>query len=432
MLEQTPDLLGSKDLAAGLAPEASQPEARQLEASHQNIKNNNVTRLINLVFYLKEHESGATAAQIRADVSGYSSTQKDDTFKRQFRRDREKLTSMGFCIESQKRDGQPMPVYVLNLTSTMQDSLALSPSDIHLLKVCAKNAFETPSFLWKEDLVSALCKIQNAADAQILDEEDAGYANDAGAKHADAQNDQTPKLEQIIKIIEAAKRNKNMLVFDYQDHNNQKLTRLVVPIKIFRYLGDLYLFAYDKARQDSRRFRFDRFLNEPTLAHADKKTLRNASEHFDDEAGIFPFQIGEQCVLGKVYFSKSALGKAKQLIGPAFSNAFGDGDIGGKVGRYVGRNFARGYVRDSLDNTPNLSQNIELSEAPSDKCETSSNLGTCTSYGDGIIWSVRVANVERLAQWVVENGPGIYAIEPSQTSDIIKRGLKKIIEDEGC
>ena len=367
-------------------------------ANHIKQTNNNVTRLINLMFYLKEHKRGVTAAQIREQVSGYSNTQKDETFKRQFRRDREKLSSMGFFVETQKRDGEPFPVYVLNLSATMQDNLLLSPSDVHLLRMCAKNSFETPSFLWKEDLVSALCKIQNATDTQIL--------NGSDTEFADEQNSYTKKYEQIIKTIEAAKRNKNMLVFDYQDHNNQKLTRLVVPIKIFRYLGDLYLFAYDKARQDPRRFRFDRFLNEPIPAHADEETLEAALDHADDEAGVFPFQIGESCVLGKLYFSKSALNKARQLIGSAFDAAFGDKEP----------------LFNLQNNMPSQKQNTDLCEALSDDY---TNAGTCVRYGDGIIWNVRVANVERLAQWVVENGPGIYAIEPAQTTDIIKRGLKK-------
>ena len=47
-------------------------------ANHIKQTNNNVTRLINLMFYLKEHKRGVTAAQIREQVPGYSNTQKEN------------------------------------------------------------------------------------------------------------------------------------------------------------------------------------------------------------------------------------------------------------------------------------------------------------------------------------------------------------------
>ena len=357
----TPDSSGNLDSDSGKG------SGNRDSDSGKGAKNSNVTRLMNLLFFLKDHGRGATARQIRDEVPGYDPAQKDEAFKRQFRRDREKLASMGFCVE--QRDGIASPVYTLDLSSTKQDDLALAPADIALLRICAKNALANPGFLWKSDLASALGKLGGRVGSQ-----DAGGAGNAHVESArNAEDGETRLSEQIAETVRIARRSRSLMVFDYQGENGLRLTRRVVPIKVFRYLGDMYLMAYDADRDDSRRFRFDRFLGEPGLDEADPKTLEAARAHLDDDTAVLPFQIGEQSIAGKIYFSKSALHKAKKIIGPA--------------------------------------------------------LPACEPHGDGIIWNVDVANTRRLAQWVVENGPGILPIEPVETLDIIRKGLAKVRDD---
>ncbi len=325
------------------------------------------TRLTNLVFFLEEHGRGATAFQIRNEVAGYDPRQSDDAFDKQFYRDREKLAGMGFRID--RLEGEP-PLYVLDLESIMQNRIELAFADFTLLRISAQMAMDNPNFAWKKALLSALHKLRPQLEADVA-------GSETGDPQADGVGAGAHLSAQISDAIDSAQLGRSLLVFGYRNAKGETSTRRVCPLKVFRYLGDMYLMGYDAERRGVRRFRFDRFLEAPSLEAADAQTIDAVREHRDDEAVLLPFQIGSQSLEGKLYFSKQALNKAEKLLRPE-------------------------------------------SEAASPTSEP---------HGEGIVVNVRVASPRRLAQWVVENGPGILPIEPAETLQILKRGLGEVRDD---
>lgn len=55
--------------------------------------------------------------------------------------------------------------------------------------------------------------------------------------------------------------------------------------------------------------------------------------------------------------------------------------------------------------------------------------GTSQALPDGsAVWTVEAADVRRLASWIVDEGPGLYAVEPGAVVDEIVSGLNKVAE----
>jgi len=58
--------------------------------------------------------------------------------------------------------------------------------------------------------------------------------------------------------------------------------------------------------------------------------------------------------------------------------------------------------------------------------------GTITTLPDGsTVWTVNAANLPRLASWLVDEGPGIHAVEPPELVAALASGLKAVVSAHG-
>ncbi|MBN2841071.1 MAG: WYL domain-containing protein [Coriobacteriia bacterium] len=55
--------------------------------------------------------------------------------------------------------------------------------------------------------------------------------------------------------------------------------------------------------------------------------------------------------------------------------------------------------------------------------------GTSQALPDGsAVWVVEASDVRRLASWIIDEGPGLYAVEPEEVVDAVLVGLRKVAE----
>lgn len=58
--------------------------------------------------------------------------------------------------------------------------------------------------------------------------------------------------------------------------------------------------------------------------------------------------------------------------------------------------------------------------------------GSIDRLSDGsIVWTVAAANITRLASWIVDEGPGLHAVEPEGLVAALSAGLRSVIEAHG-
>ena len=327
------------------------------------------TRLMNLVFFLEGRPEGATARQVKDCVAGYGEGQSAEAFKRQFRRDRLDLRRMGFPIE-QSGEGNDLR-YLLDLSKTRQQPLNLDVRELALLEICAANALESPGFPLRADLAQACAKLPSSM-GQLTTKRLSGTTSipadkspseggrtDLASVDANASSD-----AEILSAVEEARERDMALGFDYTTALGSSSERTAIPLDVFVHLGDLYLFAFDTDRRDTRRFRFDRFASMPRLLPIEASDLAEALLHTDDERVLMPFQIGPGCHEGKVFISARATDRAESLT--------------------------RG-------------------------------LGTLEPCGDGFVWRIGVADPEAFLRWSIENGPGLLVLAPQEATDAAAR-----------
>ena len=327
------------------------------------------TRLMNLIFFLKERPGGATAAEIRSRVAGYDSAKSDDAFNRQFRRDRTALAEMSLPVERMDNPGGGDPLYVLRLEQARQAELRLAPKDLALLAICARNALESPGFMMREELTSAVAKLP-------VDPQSGGLPAAGGGAAFAPEGDGVQEVPDraILDAVNAARAGGQALEFEYETATGARELRRAVPVAVFSYLGSPYLYAYDCRREAVRSFRFSRFQSAPQPAPATPAQLAEARGHARDEFVLLPFQLGDGCHDGVALLAPAAAGRLSSLAG------------------------GRGTVEEA----------------------------------DGrILWHVAVADADRFARWCIENGPGIVPLRPTNAGDAASRLASFIEKLEG-
>ncbi len=366
-----------------------------------------VTRLINLILYLSAHPNGAFAMDIHTDVEGYKENKSPEAFERQFRRDRHELKKMGFVIlQKDLQTGMPANEprkFYLNLSISKQDRLSLSPKELAFLKICVDNALKDPSFPMRKDLADALNVLpigdlySNATQSVATKKVSANrYGNSdttPGDENRSVKIDQnnaiksanidfTPDVatdssqlyQEILQLVAQAKHEELGIEFNYIPvYSDYADRRQVFPLRVFSYLGRLYLFAFDAQKRDVRRFRFDRFCNNPTpkLIETKRDIVLEAISHLYDLAVVLPFQIGEKHFEARLIFSKSA-------------------------GQHCTKN-------DILTKTYGF--------------------GILEEHKDYWIWRIDAADKLALVSWVISNGPGIDILEPIDASNLLLETL---------
>ncbi len=371
-------------------------------SSNDSYKISKTTRLVNLILYLEDKEYGATSKDIRSNVEGYNQegrasesgkpgSKSSDAFERQFRRDRKDLEALGFPIEKLGASGDTAPRYKLLVDEARQEDPNLDYADIQLLILCARNALDDPRFFMRKELLQAMSKLesitkdsnlQDAVDGNVQTSPQDSISNDDSSRQDASSRRNIGKSAQpygqdaaksIFESVETAKSRRMKLEFEYQNATGSKELRHVLPISIYSYLGDLYIYAYDEARDDTRRFKFDRILGAPTLAKASKSLLEKASEHSNDDIALLPFQIGDSRSTAKLFISDGLEYKVHSLT----------------------------MSKGSLEHTDG-----------------------------GYLWTIDSANNFGLAQWSIENGPGILILEPESAADLVDKGLQSILSGE--
>jgi proteasome accessory factor B len=98
-----------------------------------------IERLINLIAALLETPRPLTAAEIRAQISGYDQPS-DDAFRRAFERDKEALRAMGIPLELRKSDpfAEVGDAYIIPKDKYYLPELDLEPDELAALGVAAQ------------------------------------------------------------------------------------------------------------------------------------------------------------------------------------------------------------------------------------------------------------------------------------------------------
>lgn len=169
-------------------------------------------------------------------------------------------------------------------------------------------------------------------------------------------------LEKVKKAI-AARKN---LMFTYVDSKGEQSRRTVEPSGAFFFNHHGYIAAYDGSVSDTRLFRLDR-MSDIRVNASNPKAPDFASRPFDvtDFFGL-PFQFGDDDFVARVELRGRAASIAQQLT-------LGLGSL-------------------------------EWAE------------GSC-------IWTIRCKDARLLAQWCVENGPGLAILEPDSARSMYLDGL---------
>lgn len=171
--------------------------------------------------------------------------------------------------------------------------------------------------------------------------------------------------------IRKAMVSRKRLTFDYEGASGKSSSREVEPFGCFFLKQNCYVVAYDLVAEDVRCFRIDR-MSKIRVNAANLNTPDFHERPFDaaDHYGL-PFQFGDESYEALVRFSASAVPRAHEL-------AMGQGRL--------------------------------------------------EPDGDCLLWSVTCRDTDMLAQWCVENSPGLEIVEPPEAEEALRRRLATFLE----
>lgn len=166
----------------------------------------------------------------------------------------------------------------------------------------------------------------------------------------------------VKKAITTRKR----LSFTYSNTAGRQSERTVEPIGCFFLKSSCYVAAYDPEAGDDRLFRLDR-MSRLRVNGSNPKSPDFDERPFDaDDFYGLPFQFGDERLTARVIFDETAAQSAHQLT-------MGRGEL---------------------------------------------------TWGDGCLaWTVSCRDPHALAQWCIENGPGIHIAEPESAAQAYVEGL---------
>jgi proteasome accessory factor B len=176
----------------------------------------------------------------------------------------------------------------------------------------------------------------------------------------------------FAEAVQARKR----VSFDYTNAAGEKKHREVDPYGVFFREGSWYLVGRDHAADEVRTFSIERAQDIDVNPARPRTPDFERPEGFDvRQAEVLPFQIGSLSFTARIRFIPDMAWRADRL--------------------------ARG--RGELETLPDGS----------------------------VIWSVEAADIDRLASWIVDHGPGILAVEPAELVTRIQSGLRAVVAVHG-
>ena len=237
-----------------------------------------VERLVNLALYLAAASEPVSADDIRIEVQGYAPGQADETFKRQFERDKDTLRTAGFVILA---DAENEGYYRLDRSGTFAAPLELTAYEAAAVRATASALLDDASFPFSEDLRLAMAKISAAIDTGDVP---------AAARLADEDPGQQGSL--VAQLAEAAGRRKSV-DFGYTNSLGVEGPHTVEPYGLFLHDGRWYLVGRDTYKDETRTYTVAR------MASVEANPARPKSPDFERPAGFdvacfvrLPFQYG--------------------------------------------------------------------------------------------------------------------------------------------
>lgn len=260
-----------------------------------------VERLVSLALYLSATHRPVSAEEIRREVLGYPDDQSDETFKRQFERDKDDLRSAGFVILT---DPEHEGYYRLDRSSTFAGPLDLTAQEAAAIRATASALLGDSSFPFTEDLRLAIAKISSAIEASDVP---------AAARLAD----EDPALQGAIvaQLSEASERSKSVS-FGYTNSLGVSAHHDVEPYGQFLHDGRWYLVGRDTARDEIRTYAVAR------MAAITVNPARPKSPDFERPDGFdvatfvrLPFQYGPDDAQfeAQIRFEESACWRATTI-----------------------------------------------------------------------------------------------------------------------
>lgn len=183
-------------------------------------------------------------------------------------------------------------------------------------------------------------------------------------------NKNNPAFQGFTKIKKAISERKK-LSFAYVDALGAQSMRHVEPMGAFFINHACYLVAFDTNASSERVFRLDR-MNKIRVNSANPKSpdFEERSFNVADYFGL-PFQFGTQDTVARIQFDEISMQRARQL---------------------------------------------------------SMGLGTFETQEDGSsVWTISCKDDTALAQWCIENGPGLNILEPQSARDAYIEGLGQFL-----
>jgi proteasome accessory factor B len=193
---------------------------------------------------------------------------------------------------------------------------------------------------------------------------------DAPLATTDLDGANSAVIAQRVRALAEAVRNRKTITFDYASSTGQR-KRCVDPYGLFFREGSWYLTGQDSLLSEIRTYAVER------MNDLDVNPLRPKTPDFELPA---EFDVREQERLPFQY--GGALQQARLRFQP---------DIAWRAER-----LSKGH-------------------------------GRVESLPDGsAVWTVEVADLDRLASWIIDEGPGIHPVEPHELLTALKNGLKRV------
>jgi len=265
-------------------------------------------------------------------------------------------------------DLEGVAAYRLDAAASYAGELKLSETERATLRAVAAALASDPGFPFGDDLAIAVAKLGGTQR-----EAGGGAASAPGALTDEAPDAQGATAAVLAEAVASRKR----VEFGYTNASGEDRDREVEPYGVYFQDGRWYAVGRDAARNEARTFAVRRMRDvtvnprKPGAPDFEVPSDFSVADHM-----LLPFQYGPGATACELRFSAEDAWRAPRLVG-------GQGTL----------------------------------EAQTD---------------GGALWRVDAANLQRLARWIVENGPGITPVSPPELRETLAEGLRKVVARHGA
>lgn len=215
------------------------------ETGSENDRQDAVHRILNLLFVLNASRIPITTSQILDDEElGYSTTKRESAMK-QFKRDRQKLESLGIVIAEVKEPGaseREESSWAIDQDRTHAVPRLITADDADLLATALTNHLNSPGLPYRLPLERITAKLTSAR----------GLVPPELPETAEASPDS------VLEAVWTAFSLRLKLTFEYENARGETARRTVCVYGLFSVKGVSYLVGLDEKSSEVRTFRIDR------------------------------------------------------------------------------------------------------------------------------------------------------------------------------